>query len=134
MNAFDIGGLTTHRNLPRQRCQVLAARLTRLLFNFPFNFYHLRYLSFDRVNLGQIFLLCSELEEHHCPHPWSFRSFTTVFLHFLHVLVISSLKNSTIDPQCGQAFSKMESKPHSSVLFPEHLLIVPPCSTVHYFE
>ncbi len=33
-------------------------------------------------------------------------------------------------PHFGQGFSKIASKPHSSVLFPEHLLIVAPFSVV----
>ena len=91
-------------------------------------FHHLRHLCLERINLGQKFLICSELAEHHWLQPWSCRSFKTGFLHPGQVLFISSLKNSTVTPQWGQTISKIESKPHSSVLFPEHLLIAIQCS------
>jgi len=91
---------------------------------FNLYFYDLRHLCFERINLGQKFLICSELDEHHCPQPLSFLSFTTGVLQFVHVLFISSLKNSTVIPHLGQLSSKIELKSHSSVLFPEHLLIV----------
>ena len=106
-------------------------RRTTLLCKFSFNYYQLRHLCFERINLGQKFLICSELEEHHCPQPWSFLSFKTDFLQPGHGLFISSLKNSITTPQLGQTCSEMESKPHSSVLFPEHLLIVIPCFTIN---
>lgn len=106
-----------------------TVRFSNWLYIF-YKYHHLRHLSFDLVNFGQIFLLCSELAEHHCPHPWSFLSFTTNSLQLRQVLFISSLKNSTIMPHFGQGFSKIASKPHSSVLFPEHLLIVVPFSVV----
>lgn len=105
--------------------------LNHFVMQFSSYYHHLRHLCFERMNLGQKFLICSELEEHHCPQPWSFLSFKIGFLHPGQVLFISSLKNSTAKPQLGQTISKMESKPHSSVLFPEHLLIVIPCFTFY---